>query len=257
MNTLNKLQTDFVAGIFGTHRNVAALGIAETNISAAERLAIYRNNTFSNLRGAMQSIYPVVNRLVGDDFFHQAASEFVRATPSTSGDLHDFGESFADFLSSYKAAEPLVYLPDVAKLEWSCHRVFHAADHAGLDLKKIRVISPEQYGELYFDLHPASALLESNFPTLKIWQVNQDAYAGDQSVDLKQGGNHLLVSRDDRFTVKVESLSSGDYVFLNTLNEKNKLEVAAEHAFSADEKFDLGASLQRFVAQKILVDCGL
>jgi hypothetical protein len=257
LNTLNKLQIEFVAGIFDKNQNAALQSIVQNRISIADRLAIYRNNAFSNLRGALESIYPVLNKLVGGDFFHHAANEFVRATPSASGDLHDFGESFADFLKSYDPAKHLLYLPDVARLEWSCHRVFHAADHAGLDLKKLGAILPEQYGELRFDLHPAAALLTSNFPTLKIWQVNQDDYAGDQSVDLQLGGNSLLVSRDDHFAVRVEALSLGDYTFLKALQEKNKLEVAAERALSADEKFDLVTSLQRFVAQKILVDFSL
>ncbi|MEY4729705.1 MAG: hypothetical protein RL020_863, partial [Pseudomonadota bacterium] len=256
-NVLNTLQTEFVAGIFDKNQTAALQNIVQNQISSADRLAIYRNNAFSNLRGALQSIYPVVNKLVGADFFDQAANEFIRATPSSSGDLHDYGEAFAGFLKSYPPASHLLYLPDVAKLEWCCHRVFHAADHGGLDLKKLGTIPPEQYGELRFDLHPASALLSSNFPTLKIWQVNQDDYKSDQSVELNQGGNHLLVCRDDHFAVRVEALSSGDYAFLNALREKNKLEVAAERGLSVDEKFDLGASLQRWVAQKILVDCGL
>jgi hypothetical protein len=257
LTTLTTLQTDFVAGIFDKNQKAAVQNIVQNKISSADRLAIYRNNAFSNLRGALQSIYPVVNKLVGDDFFQQAANEFVSATPSTSGDLHDYGEHFTDFLSAYEPAQHLVYLPDVATLEWACHRVFHAADHQGLDLQKLSAIAPEQYGELGFDLHPASALLVSNYPTLAIWQVNQDDYAGDQSVDLNRGGNHLLVSRDIHFVVRVVELSSGDYAFLHSLKEKNMLEVAAENALSVEGKFDLGASLQSFVAQKILIDFNL
>lgn len=257
MNHLQKLQTDFVAGIFDRKQTSATQSIVQNHVSSADRLAIYRNNAFSNLRGALQSIYPVLTNLVGEDFFHQAASEFVRTTPSISGDLHDYGEHFADFLGYYEPASHLAYLPDVAKLEWRCHRVFHAADHPGLDLKKLGAIPPEQYGELLFELHPASALLESDYPALKIWQVNQDDYSGDQSVDLNQGGNNLLVSRDEHFVVTVAALSSGDYVFLNALNKKNKLEIAAETALSVDKHFDLGTGLQRFVAQKVLVDFNL
>jgi hypothetical protein len=257
VNNLPKLQADFVAGIFEANLQPAALNIVETKISATDRLAIYRNNAFSNLRGALQSIYPVVNKLVGADFFNHTANEFVRVTPSVSGDLHDFGEAYADFLQDFEPAKPLVYLPDVAKLEWACHRVFHAADHAGLDLKKLGAISPEQYSELRFDLHPATVLMSSNYPTLKIWQVNQHDFAGDQSVDLNQGGNHLLVSREVDFTVRVEALAAGDYAFLQALKEKNNLEIAADKALAANVDFDLGESLQRWVTQNILVSSSL
>jgi hypothetical protein len=257
MNTFNKLQTEFVAGIFDKNQKTALKSILHNKISSADRLAIYRNNTFSNLRGALQAIYPVINKLVGDEFFHHAANVFVGTTPSTSGDLHDYGETFAEFFSTYESAKHLVYLTDVAKLEWACHRVFHGADHAGLDLQKLGAIAPEQYNDLQFELHPAVKLLQSNFPILRIWQVNQDDYIGDQSVDLAEGSNNLLVSREENFAVRVEALSLGDYVFLNALKNKNKLVQAADKALMAEASFNLGASLQRFVTHKILVDCGL
>lgn len=257
MNNLNTLQTDFVASIFDVCQKSVVPIITETKLSAAERLAIYRNNTFSNLRGALQAIYPVIHKLVGDDFFHHTANEFIRAAPSVSGDLHDYGEPFADFLRDFEPAKNLAYLPDVAKLEWACQRVFHAADHAGLDVQKLDAIAPEQYGELRFDLHPATVLLTSPYPTLKIWQVNQDDYVGDQTVNLNQGGNHLLVSRETNFATLVEALSAANFTFLLALHEKNNLNSAAEKALTADEGFDLGASLRRFVAQKILVDFNL
>ncbi|MGB8599302.1 MAG: DNA-binding domain-containing protein, partial [Burkholderiales bacterium] len=256
-NNLNTLQKDFVSGIFDSAQKSAELDIVETKISAADRLAIYRNNSFTNLRSALQGVYPVVNKLVGDDFFNHAANEYVRITPSVSGDLHDFGMSFADFLASFGPARNLAYLPDVAKLEWACHRVFHAADHVGLDLAGLRNVAPERYGELQFDLHPAVALLASEYPTQKIWQVNQDDFIGNDSVDLGLGENYLLVSRAENFTLTVETLSAADYAFLLALKEKNTLEAAAEKAIAVDAHFALGASLQRFAAQKILADFNL
>jgi hypothetical protein len=254
LNTLNKLQTDFVSGLFLATENPNSLSIIVNRVSAADRLAIYRNNSFTNLRGALQAVYPVIFKLVGEAFFNHAADEFIRVTPSVSGDLHDYGGSFGDFLANYQPAKALVYLPDTARLEWACHRVFHAADHGGLDVKKLGAIPPEQYGELHFSLHPAAALLASNYPTLQIWQVNQDDYSGDQSVSLDDGGNHLLVSREENFTTRVEALASGDYRFLSALMQNDNLETAANHAWVANGSFDLGVSLQRFVAQKILVD---
>ena len=61
-----------------------------------------------------------------------------------------------------------------------------------LDLVALAQVPAEQQGELHFQLHPAARLLESVFPILRIWQVNQDDYAGDPSVDLTAGGLKLL-----------------------------------------------------------------
>ncbi|MGB8856497.1 MAG: DNA-binding domain-containing protein [Burkholderiales bacterium] len=251
------MQSELLARLFRSPLSAEGLDIVEHRIAADDRLDIYRNNAFSNLRGALQAVYPVVNKLVGADFFNHAANEYIGMTPSVSGDLHDYGADFSNFLRLYQPATHLLYLPDVARLEWACHRVFHAADHPGLNLQKLAAVSPQQYDGLKFDLHPATALLQSDFPTLKIWQVNQVAFDGDQHVSLDEGGNRLLVWRDNEYSVRVDSLASGDFVFLLALGEQNTLAAAAEKALSLDAGFDLSASLQHFVAQRILADFAL
>lgn len=254
---LQTLQAELVARLFRSPHSAEGLDIVERRIAADDRLGIYRNNAFSNLRGALQAVYPAVNKLVGEDFFNLAANEYIVMTPSVSGDLHDYGADFSNFLRLYQPAAHLIYLPDVARLEWACHRVFHAADHPGLDLQKLAAVSAQQYDGLKFALHPATALLQSDFPTLKIWQVNQVDFDGDQRVNLDDGGNRLLVWRDNGYSVRVDSLAPGDFVFLLALDEQNTLAAAAEKALSIDAGFALGACLQRFVAQTILCDFAL
>src|SRR2546423_667622 len=75
---------------------------------------VYRRNVLANLRGALAATYPVVARLVGSAFFDEAARRYALACPSASGDLNDYGASFADFLERYEQARSLAYLPDVA-----------------------------------------------------------------------------------------------------------------------------------------------
>ncbi|MGB9151295.1 MAG: DNA-binding domain-containing protein, partial [Burkholderiales bacterium] len=90
-NKLQILQSELVARLFRSPLSAEGLDIVEHRIAADDRLDIYRNNAFSNLRGALQAVYPVVNRLVGADFFNHAANEYIGMTPSVSGDLHDYG----------------------------------------------------------------------------------------------------------------------------------------------------------------------
>jgi hypothetical protein len=40
-------------------------------------------------------------------------------------------------------------------------------------------------------------MLHSPYPILKIWQVNQPGWTGDDSVDLGEGGDSLRVHRRD------------------------------------------------------------
>ena len=45
---------------------------------AARRVQVYRNNVRTNLTGALKSIYPVVEKLVGDGFFNYTAAEYIK-----------------------------------------------------------------------------------------------------------------------------------------------------------------------------------
>src|SRR5262249_12480482 len=60
----------------------------------AARLAIYRNNLHEGFINALALEFPVVQRLVGDDYFRQLAREFLHAHPSRAGDLHPIGAPF-------------------------------------------------------------------------------------------------------------------------------------------------------------------
>lgn len=43
-----------------------------------QRFAVYRNNVIVSLCDALASTFPVVQALVGEDFFHTMARDFVR-----------------------------------------------------------------------------------------------------------------------------------------------------------------------------------
>lgn len=254
MPSLREAQAAFAAALFGSGDEQAMALVRAGRLSPRERLAIYRNNVLSTLRGALRDSYPVAHRLLGDAFFGHVATAFVQACPSRSGDLHDFGGEFADFLANFPPCAGYPYLPDVARLEWTCDRVFHAADHPPLDVARLARIPPETYNDIRFRLHPASALLASIYPVLRIWQVNQDDYRGDQDVDLGEGGVNMLVTRRD-FALQVEGLPDGEFRFLASLSQGATLLEAADAA-GTEADFDLGAALARFVAAGVIVGFG-
>jgi len=84
----------------------------------------------------------VVEQLVGKDFFRLVTRQYIGAHGSHSGNLHRYGAEMADLLASFEPARGLVCLPDVAALEWACHRAYFADDAAALDLGKVARIFP-------------------------------------------------------------------------------------------------------------------
>lgn len=253
MHSLRELQFKFAEAVLERADTRIRQLVRANGLSGARRLQVYRNNVFAGLTSALGAVYPVVERLVGDGFFRYAADRYIRLHPSTSGNLHDFGGAFAEFLAAFPAAAGLPYLTDVARLEWAYHQVFHAAEHAPLDLSALRAIPPEGYLALKFHLHPASRLLHSDYPVLRIWEVNQADYEGDGTVDLSQGGDQLLVIRRE-LRVELQPLGKGEYTLLTALAANHDLASACEAALSIEPDFDLTACLQRHVARGTLVD---
>ncbi len=88
-------------------------------IDSHARLSIYRNNLREGFRKALSLEFPVIERLVGEEYFRQLALSFLAEHPSRAGDLHPIGEPFAQFLRQRFEATRYAYLPDVATLEWA------------------------------------------------------------------------------------------------------------------------------------------
>ncbi len=256
MDSLRNLQERFAQAIFNLSNTGADLPLRANGLEGERRLRIYRNNVFASLTEALRACYPVVERLVGEGCFASMAARYIRSHPSTSGDLHEFGGEFPEFLEDFPTTQALVYLPDVARLEWARQGVYHAPEAHALDLAGLNRVPPDRWGDLRFRLHPASRLLVSPYPVLRIWQVNQPDYRGEGRVDLAEGGVRLLIIRRD-LEIAMEPLRLGEYRLLSLLGEGHTLTHACEQAMNAEPEFDLSETLHRHVARKTLVGFSL
>lgn len=256
MSSLRDLQAAFVAGVFDVAHAGAQAMVRGGAMAPQARLAIYRNNIFHNYHQALRDVYPVVERLVGEDFFHLAARRYIPLHPSRDGNLHSFGAAFGNFLDGFPPAAQLPYLGDVARLEWHVHEAFHAADHAAMSLDRLGSVPPQQLPLLTFTLHPACRLLESRFPVNLIWQANQGEAGAEEAVDLDVGGVCLLLRRPG-YAVEVEAVAAAEFGLLSALSQGLPLRQALERAFAASPDFDLAAFLRQRIGDATVVTCAI
>jgi hypothetical protein len=245
MRALRDLQAGFAAAVFEEDDGGFAVEVRDGRFHGERLLQIYRHNSFASLTRALEAVYPVVARLVGDGFFRYAADRYIRQHPSTSGNLHDFGDRFAAFLEAFEPAATLPYLADVARLEWAWHSVFHAAGHATLSLDQLAAVPGALHDRLVFVLHPATQLLVSDYPVLAIWQANQPD-AEEQTIDLTAAGVRLLVFRHG-LDVEFRTLGTGEYQLLRACAEGRCFAAACAAALAADPDFNLPGTLQQHV----------
>lgn len=141
---------------------------------AGKRFDVYRNNVVAGLCDALAASFPVVQKLVGEEFFAEMAARFVRRHPPGSPVLMLYGAAFPAFLESFPPAGALGYLPDIARLELALRRSYHAADVPAVDPSALTAIPPEQLAAVRLTLTPSTGLLQSRWPIHAIWRFNRD-----------------------------------------------------------------------------------
>ena len=187
------------------------------------RLNIYRNTFVTGVTKALRLSFPAVERLVGAEFFEGAAAVFIAQQPPRAAYLDLYGEDFPAFLGCFAPAASLVYLADVARLEWAVNRAIHAADAAPLALERLGSLAPEDQLRVCFMPHPALSLLRCPYPVDAIWRgVLASDDAALAAVDLAAGPVHLLVERGPD-GVQVHRLDARAWRFAQALCEGRPL----------------------------------
>jgi hypothetical protein len=248
--SLRELQERFAAGLLNPTSEPVTESIRADGIPPSARLAIYRNNWQAGFTNTLSLEFPVVRRLVGEVYFGQLSLVFLGRHPSRSGDLHHVGTAFPLFLRKQFAETEYRYLADVARLEWACQECLIAEDSEPLDPQTLRDVPVDAYGELRFTLRPACRLIHSDFPVMRIWEMNQADAAANEVLDLRTGPDFLVVMRSSR--IEVCRVPSGDFFLLSEFAKGRDLNSALEAVLVSDPQFDLGAALRRCIGLGVL-----
>ncbi len=108
----------------------------------SKRFSVYRSNVRGALVEALAVRYPVVQRLVGEDFFRVMSRDYALNNLPPSPVLIGYGENFPEFVEGFEPAATLPYLADVARLESAYWQAYHAADDAPLPAEAFAAIDP-------------------------------------------------------------------------------------------------------------------
>ncbi len=226
------------------------------NYSAATAIGIYRNNYRGNLHDALAGTYPVMEQLVGTDFFRHMTRHYIGLHPSCSGNLHHYGAVMAAFVASFEPARQLPYLPDIAELEWACHCAYFADDTTTLDLAGLARIPAGRYSDLVLSVHAACQLVHSRYPIAAIWHAHQPGAGREFHIDLDSGGCIAMISRKDD-VVRVGELAAADAAWLQGILAQATLGEATAATLEHYPDFDLLAVLTSMVAQDVIIGFNL
>lgn len=220
-----EMQREFAGGLSDPSAAVPGF-LTSADGAPARRYAVYRNNHVAGLVDALAESYPVVRRLVGDDFFRAMAAEYVRRRPPRSPVLLAYGEDFAGFIEGFAPAGALGYLPDMARLERLMTESLQAADAAPLTISALQDLPPEDLPSLRMIAHPSTRFLASDWPVVSIWRGHQPANDG-VLMPGDGGAENAIILRPD-MTVDLHDVEPGAFEFLAALAGGAALGDAAE-----------------------------
>jgi hypothetical protein len=210
----------------------------------ATRFSVYRNNVVASLSRALCQRFPVVRRLVGDDFFNFMARAFLTVSLPRSPLIFAYGDVFPDFIAGFEPAAAIPYLGDTARLEAIWTRAYHAADAPPLPAEQLLAIAPEELAQVRLAPHPAATLLRSDFAIGTIWQAHQDEEVGALAVMTPES---VLITRP-AFDVRVHVIPAIDARFGAALFAGEPLGEAAATTYAQDPAFDFGRALLGLVS---------
>jgi uncharacterized protein (UPF0276 family) len=243
---LDALQQTFGAALSDSAHDAALAPLLKGD---PRRIGIYRGNLHAHWTRALSSAYPVLRRLVGDEFFDALARVYGRAHPAPDPDLNRFGAALPDFLAGFAPAADHPYLPDVARLEWCVHEAWFApaADAAPAALAGL---APDAFEAARAVLHPSLRLHASPWATVALWRAHQAD--GADFPDELQARTHALVLRP-RLDVAVEVIGAAEHAALACLARGGTFGAALDAAFDVDGDFDVAAHLRRWLDGGMLV----
>ncbi|MDN2705154.1 DUF692 family protein [Janthinobacterium sp. SUN100] len=213
--------------------------------------ALYRGNMSATWRRTLGHAYPVVLALVGEEFLGGLARAYGRQMPSDSADLNQFGARFADFLATFPHVADLPYLPDMARLEWAVHLAHYAPDAQGLAPESLAALHPDQLEARRFSLHPACALLESDWQVAALWQAHQEGEGqGMFPQDIRVASCALVCRPGWKAQVLLQDAAA--HAALLALRQGQTFGAALDAAFELDPAFDLAAHLRQWLAHAVL-----
>ncbi|CEG58311.1 conserved protein of unknown function [Legionella fallonii LLAP-10] len=244
ISTLEHIQNEFVKGVLSQKSHSMVQYIHHNHIAPESRLSIYRNNIMQNLRYALENTFPYIWELVGKECADNLAYRFCQKLENfpVSHCLDDWGGKFPQFLQEIEAIKDLVYLQDIAELEWLKHKSFRADDFKVLNPLKLQNQLNNCLEELCLVFNPSVYLFSSPYVLKDIIDLIENPNE-TINVILQREPCYAIINRQTNHVV-THWLSESQFYFFNSIKNGFTLMQSYELILKTNPDFDLVASLQ-------------
>lgn len=205
---------------------------------AGKRYDVYRNNVTHALIAALETAFPLVAKLIGDQNFAALAPLYVRNHPPTSPLMMFYGDEFPEFISAFQPLAEIGYLADAARLDYAMRQSYHAADAPALTPQDLAAMPEDLLAQSALSLAPATRIIRSDWPLFDIWRFN----AAENAPQPRAVAQDVMVTRPE-FDPSPHLLPHGAADWLALMTQGVGFEPAAEQTLKTHPDFDLTATL--------------
>jgi len=177
------------------------------------QLEIYSYAYVARLLEALQTNYPAVYQLLGDDEFSRMGKRYLDGHPSSRVSIRWFGDGLASFLANTKPYRELPLLPELAQVEWALRHTVDAADAERLQVDDLANIEATEWAGLRFSLQPSVTLLELQWNAPQVWKslTEESAASEEHAVEPTPQAGYWLVYRRPDMVSNWRSLLTAEY----------------------------------------------
>ncbi|MCG8293228.1 DNA-binding domain-containing protein [Pseudomonas entomophila] len=241
--SLGQFQTAFVDALYlRPAPELAAL-------TGQAAFAVYRNTVLAGCVDALRANFPSVETLVGPEWMHAAATAYAQQSPPCDARLIHYGAAFPAFLDDHLAHHGLVYLADVARLDFAWTEAFSAPDDPCLQLAELAGMTASDLARSH--LQPRATVRWRWFgshPAYSLWQHSREHLTWPESQPWVAEG--ALFSAD-REGVSHQTINHGGCAFLDACAAGLSLEQASLHAEQAQPDLDFNDLLGRLLQARV------
>jgi hypothetical protein len=241
--TLARFQDAFLSAVL-TRRH-GALEAAVERAAAQPGFAVYRNTIVKGCVDALQANFPAVRRLVGDEWFHAAATLYARFSLPRTASLLEYGADFPQFLATFPPAAELPYLAAVAQLDRFWTEAHISRDEAPLDPRCITSLRPDDLACRVLRVHASARWAMFDGSAVTIWRRNRYHETVDLG-DLVCRPEGVLVVRPGGEVTNVD-LDAAACAFVGACAAGENLAGAAARSLAADAECDLAQLMMRLL----------
>ena len=171
MSRLTELETAFQSHILTGDDRIRARIVGTDKVDADTRLGIYANSYRLRLIEALDTDYPGLHTVAGDEEFDRMARAYIDAHPSRYRSLRWFGDRLSDFLRTTAPWSGYPVFAEMAAFEWAMNDVFDAADSPLASIETMAALPPHAWAEARFTPHASVRRLDLHWNVPTVWKA--------------------------------------------------------------------------------------